>query len=592
MKIAFILCLIVWIIAIIIYFLLLREKKNLKLNIITAFIACTISNMILIFPFLEYDKLDLKLLMSFISSIKCAVMDQDIDFLSNINLNSLLGHAYFITVNILFLITPALTVSFIVSYLEKLVDHIKFSLSKKRRTIIFSELNDKSLILARDYENDKNCSIVFANVKEKNDIKIKSIKLLEKVTNIKINSKNEVIFYIISSNEEKNLNESLELIDKYKDRDNTKIYVLDDNEEAPIILDSTDKGKIKVDIINEKERAIFNLLSNKPLFLNAINKTISILIVGCGNIGKEFLRDSVWCSMLPNYKLKVLVIDNDADIIKEKINVEMPELLNNYDITFINEDIKSNKSIEMIKSNNDINYIMVSMENDDKNIETAIMLRRLFLREFDREPIINLYIENDFKQEQVISLSNERGDSYKLNAFGSIDDLYRQNNIVDIELEKLAQQIHLTYDPFDKELKRYNSREYNKRTSRACALHIKYKLFAVLGDEYTEDMNKNLELFRKKYNSKIEEELSKNEHDRWNAYMRSIGYVYVSTDEVKNYYKKTKHHVNYLARMHPALVSYDKLDDVSKELSKITSKNINLKESDVKIIRLLKTIDL
>jgi hypothetical protein len=592
MKLAFILCLIVWIIAIIIYFLFLREKKNLKLNIITAFIACIISNMILIFPFLEYDKLDLKILMSFISSIKCAVMDQDIDFLSNVNLNSLLGHVYFVAVNILFLITPALTVSFIISYLEKLVDHVKFSLSKKKRTIIFSELNDKSLILARDYVNDKKCSIVFANVKEKNDIKIKSIKLLEKVTDIKINSKNEVIFYIISSNEEKNLNEALELIDKYKDRDNTKIYVLDDNEEAPIILDSTDKGKIDVDIINEKERAIFNLLSNKPLFLNAINKTISILIVGCGNIGKEFLKDSVWCSMLPKYNLRILVIDNNADIIKEKINVEMPELLNNYDITFVNEDIKSSKSIEMIRSNKDINYIMVSMENDDKNIETAIMLRRLFLREFDREPIINLYIENDFKQDQVISLSNERGDSYKLNAFGSIDDLYRQNNIVDIELEKLAQQIHLSYDPFDKELKRYNSREYNKRTSRACALHIKYKLFAVLGDKYTEDMNKNLELFRKKYNSKIEQELSKNEHDRWNAYMRSIGYVYVSTDEVKNYYKKTKHHVNYLARMHPALVSYDKLDDVSKELSKITSKNINLKDSDVKIVRLLKTIDL
>ena len=562
MKLAFILCLIVWIIAITVYLIFFRKKKNLKI------------------------------LISFISSIKCAVMDQDIDFLSNVNLNSLLGHVYFVAVNILFLITPALTVSFIISYLEKLVDHVKFSLSKKKRTIIFSELNDKSLILARDYENDKKSSIVFANVKEKNDIKIKSIKLLEKVTDIKINSKNEVIFYIISSNEEKNLNEALELIDKYKDRDNTKIYVLDDNEEAPIILDSTDKGKIDVDIINEKERAIFNLLSNKPLFLNAINKTISILIVGCGNIGKEFLRDSVWCSMLPNYKLKILVIDNNADIIKEKINVEMPELLNNYDITFVNEDIKSNKSIEMIRLNKDINYIMVSMENDDKNIETAIMLRRLFLREFDREPIINLYIENDFKQEQVISLSNERGDSYKLNAFGSIDDLYRQNNIVDIELEKLAQQIHLTYDPLDKELKRYNSREYNKKTSRACALHIKYKLFAVLGDKYTEDMNKNLELFRKKYNSKIEQELSKNEHDRWNAYMRSIGYVYVSTDEVKNYYKKTKHHVNYLARMHPALVSYDELDDVSKELSKITSKNINLKDSDVKIVRLLKTIDL
>ena len=593
MKLAFILSIVIWIIAIIVYFLFFRKKKNIKLNIITAFIACIISIMILVFPFLEYNKLDLKILMSFISAIKCAVMDQDIDFLANINLNTLLGHLYFILVNILFLITPTLTVSFIVSYLEKLIDQIKFSLSKNKRFIIFSELNDKSLILAKDYEKDKKYSIVFANVKEKSDNKIKSIKLFEKVTDLKVNSKSEVIFYIISDDEEENLNEALELIDKYKDRDNTKIYVVDDNEEAPIILDSTDKGKIDVDIINEKERAIFNLLSNKPLFLNAINKTISILIVGCGNIGKEFLKDSIWCSMLPDYKLKILVIDINANNIKEKINVEMPELLNNYDITFINEDIKSNKAIEMIKSNKDINYILVSMENDDKNIETSIMLRRLFLREFDREPIINLYIENDFKQDQVISLSNERGDSYKLNAFGSVDDLYRQNNIVDIELEKLATQIHLSYDPSDKELKRYNSREYNKRTSRACALHIKYKLFSVLGDKYTDDMKENLNIFRKVYNSNIENKLSKNEHDRWTAYMRSIGYTFVSTEGVKKYYKKTKHHVNYLARMHPALVDYDKLDEVSKELSKITSKNINLKESDIKIIRLLyKSINL
>ena len=203
MKLALILSLIVWIIAILVYLLFFKKKKNLKINIITAFLACIISIMILVFPFLEYDKLDLKILMSFIIAIKCAVMNQDIDFLSNINLNTWLGHLYFILVNVLFLITPALTVSFVISYLEKLVDHIKFSLSKNKKTIIFSELNDKSLILARDYENDKNCSIVFANVKEKSDIKIKSINLLERVTDIKVNPTNDVTFYIISKDEEK-----------------------------------------------------------------------------------------------------------------------------------------------------------------------------------------------------------------------------------------------------------------------------------------------------------------------------------------------------------------------------------------------------
>ena len=108
---------------------------------------------------------------------------------------------------------------------------------------------------------------------------------------------------MISQDEEKNLTEALELISMYKNREKTKIYVINENEETPVILDSTDKGKITVEIINEKERAVFNLLNNKPLYLNAIDNTISILIVGCGNLGKEFLRDSVWYSMMVVYSL-------------------------------------------------------------------------------------------------------------------------------------------------------------------------------------------------------------------------------------------------------------------------------------------------
>ncbi len=586
MKISFIFSLIVIVISIM--YLLFRKKNNLKTNIVVGFITCIISISILVFPLLEYTNDFIRGLASFIYAIKSIVMEQDLSVLARINLSSMMEYFYLILLVILFLLTPALTVSFIVSYLERIISNLKFIMSKNKKLYVFSELNDKSIILSKNLENKKKIAIIFCNVQDKKDIGIKSIKLSDRVENIIFNSKSDITFYMVDANEEENLNATLALIDKYKIFDKVKINIVNRTEETPVILDSMDKGNITVEIINETERAVFNLLNNTPLFLNTVDKTISILIVGCGNVGKEFLRDSVWCGMMPNYKLRFLVIDIKADIIKDNISVEMPELLSNYDITFVNADIKSNKAIEMINDRGDVNYILVSTDSDDKNIDVAIMLRRLYLRNFNREPIINLYIENDIKNKEIIRLSNEKNNGYNLNAFGSMHELYQNNNIIDSELEKIAKKVHLAYDPDDKDLKRYNLREYNKRSSRASAVHIKYRLKAVLGDIYIDDMKENQRLFKEKYNDKIEETLSRNEHDRWSAYMRSVGYVYVSCKEVAKYYKSNKHYVDYLARRHPALVEYDELDNVSKELSKITSKEVDLKESDTVIIRLLK----
>ena len=583
MKISLILSFITIVLAIIICLILIKNKKSIKAKILTLFIAGIISIAFLIYPLLEYNNIYLKGLASFIYATKCVGMGQDLKLLSKINLATKFGYTYFIFINTIFLTMPILTVSFIITYLEKLITYIKLSLSKNKKVYIFSEVNSKSLMLAKNHLNMERCVIIFTDVNEKKDINIKAIKLNKKIINIKHNFKNNITFYMISDNEDKNLNETLELINKYKTREKTKIYVINQNEDAPVILDSTDKGKLTVEIINEKERAIFNLLDKKPLFLNTIKNTISILIVGCGNIGKEFLKDSIWCGIMPGYKLKFLVVDINADYIKQNINAECPELLKNYDITFINEDIKSTKALKKLKK--DINYILVATEFDNKNIDIAIMLRRLFLKNYNRKPIINLYIENDYKQKQIDSLVNEKGNEYDLNAFGNINDLYNEDSIIDSTLEKLAIQVHLSYDPDDKELYRYNLREYNKRSSRATALHIRYKFYALLKDKYNENLKESHRIFRQIYNLKVEKLLAENEHNRWNAYMRSIGYVCAPINEVNKYYQKNQHYINYLARMHPGLVKYHKLDKVSKKLSIITSKQIDLKESDITIIK-------
>ena len=223
------------------------------------------------------------------------------------------------------------------------------------------------------------------------------------------------------------------------------------------------------------------------------------------------------------------------------------------------------------------------METDNKNLDSAIDLRRLFIRDYERKPIINIWIQNEYKKEQVNKLINENQTAYDINAFGSIKDMYFDNKIVDSEIEKIGEKIHKAFhgNPAD-----YYLNEYNKRSSRASGLHVKYKLYSILRENYSNNLNENLKMFRKIYTEELEELLAKNEHERWNAYMRTIGYTKATIDDVRNYYPILKDHKDYLGRRHPALVSFEELDNVSKMLQSIGI-NKNLKASDHDIVKMM-----
>lgn len=589
MDITFICACISIAIGFLIYVLYLKKMRSFKKNIFLILQTGIVAITFLIYPLQqEYENVFTRIMASFIYACKCAGMGENLQLLSRIDISSINGQFYYVLLYLLIVAMPIITASFILSFVGNIISKISFLLLKNKELHIFSEVNSKSLLLAKRLQDDKNAKIVFTGVVDKSKINVKSLNLSAKITDIKFEKNNKKLnFYMISENEEDNLNKTLELIEKYKNRENTKINIVNNSDETSTIIDSTNKGKVSVEIINEKERAIFNLLDNMPLYLNTLDKTISILIVGCGKLGKEFLKDATWCSMMVGYKLEILVIDLNADKVKDNLYIEAPELLEYYDIKFLKADIKSDEAIEALKVRPKVNYILVSMDNDDKNLDTSIMLRRFYLREFRREPIINLWILNEYKQEQISHIVNEKNNSYKLNAFGSLEDLYFRNNIVNSNIEKIAEQIHLTYNPNDVKLEKYNLLEYNKRSSRASGLHIKYKIYSILQDRFTDNMKENLKLFRQMYNEDIENALTRNEHDRWNAYTRSIGYIHASIDDVKNYYDKTNHYVYYLARMHPALVTFEELDKLSEELSIITGKDIDMVDYDRQIIKFI-----
>ena len=122
--------------------------------------------------------------------------------------------------------------------------------------------------------------------------------------------------------------------------------------------------------------------------------------------------------------------------------------------------------------------------------------------------------------------------------------------------------------------------EYNIKSSRATATHIKYKLYSILKDKYTGNIDKDLELYEKAINDeKIFNSLIQNEHDRWNAYMRSDGYRRASIEEVGKYRNWINDYRHHLAKLHPAIDNYENLTKIGEAIGK------DLIEPDVKIIK-------
>ena len=147
MNSSFLLSLIVIGLGIIVFFFFLRKKNNVKLNLFTAIATGIISVAILVFPLLEYENVYIKALASFIYATKCIGLGQNLDVLSSITLETINDYLYFILLNILFIILPLLTVGFILSFIEKVLSSIRISLCSNKRICVFSEKNDKSLLI-------------------------------------------------------------------------------------------------------------------------------------------------------------------------------------------------------------------------------------------------------------------------------------------------------------------------------------------------------------------------------------------------------------------------------------------------------------
>ena len=151
MKITFTLAFITIIVGIIIY--LYFRKKQIKNNMFLLLLTGVIAITILVYPLNnDYKIIYTRILASFFYALKCAGMGQNLGILSGINMNTTNGYIYFIFINLLFIIMPVITVGFILSFIENTYAKICLFFNKNNELHIFSEVNNKSILIAKKYK--------------------------------------------------------------------------------------------------------------------------------------------------------------------------------------------------------------------------------------------------------------------------------------------------------------------------------------------------------------------------------------------------------------------------------------------------------
>ncbi len=485
----------------------------------------------------------------------------------------------------MFVTAPVLTAGFVLSFFKNATAYLKYKLYKGPAIYYMSELNNRSLTLAEDIVNSVKGKklIVFFGVNDAdeniedmifNAKKIGAICLKKELGDVTL-KKGKILrkFYIISEDEDKNVEIALSLIEKcrnsvkYNVRD-THFYVFSKSQSTEMLLNAADNGAIKVRRVIESKNIVYRTLRSHSVFADAAaanTKHLNIVIVGIGKYGLELLKTLCWYTQMVGYTIEIHAFDCKREI-ADKIAATAPEFIKfngvkkegeaYYNVIFHDGvDISSNKFREELYKIGQVTTAFVMAGDDDLNIQTTIRMREVFGRVslekgYTIPPVLaSVYsgAKNDILSANG-GLKSISGANYGIEFIGDARVLFSLETIEQEELEAKGLECHLrwssTVDEIEKNKKLYDKYEYYRRASVAEALYSERRV--ALGIVTGKDEN-------------ADEIIKEYEHRRWNAFMRSEGYVYLQKrDEI--------------AKTHHSLISYYDLSKHEKSKDEVVLK--------------------
>lgn len=553
------------------------KKKKMSVSMRTLFIGFFCALTVLMYP-VQLDaagsgegSVFRAILMSANRALRAFALT-DVSFVSDSNSidSSLLG-VYSCALAALCFISPFLSIGYILSFFNKARASFKFAFSFRRDLYVFSQLNERSIVLAQDItDTAKRARIVFCDVSdacraERSGL-IHSAELLDSVCfNRDILSVDfgrhpkgrDIVFFAINDDEQKNTADAIDLMSKYKDRDNTALYLFSELPESRMVLSGADSGSIKLRRIENTQNIVYRFLFDNGIELFSEDlptdpatgkKLISVMIAGLGDFGKKMLKALLWYCQMDGYILEIDAFDRDPST-EDALRADCPELFDNahngkcdpgeasYTVRFhCGDDINSQKNADIIGSMKHTSFVFVSLGGDNPSLEASLRIRTLTERA-GLHPAIYTVISSSEKKSMIEGAVNFKGQSYDIKVIGDIKTAYSKNEIMMSDVEAAALSLHNKDYPEES----FHRFEYNHHSSCARAIHRKARK----------------ELERLGLRDKDACDAPMLEHVRWNAYTRGEGYVYSgSTDRESR---------SDMAKTHNCLVNYSQLSDSYKE---------------------------
>jgi len=529
--------------------------------------------------------------------------------------NAFVFRAYHVMLSTLLVLSPLLLGGMILSFSRGAMQQCKVALfARLYDAYYFSELNEHSLMLAGSISRAGHCLIVFCNILADNRFRDSAAKrgyvlLASSEFAVKRCRKRNSCFFEIAKEMTANLSGTKQLIRRFSqegDKEKVSIFLFTDQKDAEILLDATDKHGLSVTIVNETMAVAYDLLFTQPLFraLQAAGENLSVLVAGAGRIGMEVVKAAAWCGQMDGVKLEIIVADRDAALIERQFRMECPELMREeYNIHFLGVDVRTDGLEHALNEyGRNVNYIVVCLGSDELNVKTALYLRGHYLRSspaFNREPVICCQVSTEARamnlreltavsREKLITkkldFTSQMAQNYNIQPFGTYENTYSYGAIIRSPIDSLAINVNAVYEhtlggdtDAAKILCSYYASEVNKRSSRANAVHIRYKLY-MLGYEMipagesmsSKDLMESeraLEALRKCLDDPARVRgLAAGEHRRWNAFQRSEGYRGASAEQAKTYGKSCTNgsHIHRRAKLHACVCSWEALPEVAE----------------------------
>lgn len=468
------------------------------------------------------------------------------------NLSPDFVNIYVCLLTILYLAAPMLTFSFILSFFKDIKENLKLNFLNKKDIYLFSCMNEYAVKTVKKIGKDG--LYVFFNSAEYDILsdelkKYKCCFFKHDITSAKkslISKSRRLNIYLNKDDENQNIADATKIIKRLsvlrnnEEISDTDLYVFTGQPAHELLLNAIPKNKVNLRILDiNMMLAQYFLINDKDMaecFKGCIEgREYEISFLGFKKFNETLFKCIVWFLQCHEDKkvLKINIYTDDETA--EQISEKYPELISDENL----RDIPScsvNIFSKYNPSEDNSSIIFVDCEDDTENINKSVRVseKASGFRNTD-----TLRIKTPLHQQNIITYTanesetihpvNHKNQKYPID-FLLYDNIFGTEKKEFAEVEKIAEKLYMSWNSKENGTLYDFGFDYRSSMSSAIFWYMYYKLICKNSVPENNDKNKRIE------------------HKRWNAFMRSEGYIYSNQR-------------NDIARMHNCLDKWESLPE-------------------------------